>query len=562
MLIFIDILRVIRLLLWQRQRVLVHTFQSASVLSKLLISLGVLIALGGAWLEYLLVRLFIHAWANLDPESALLNDPAFAAIDLEALRDFVFQAPVLLAVVLTLGLTITGVAHGLSSLFFSTDMQRLMLAPVPTRAIFAGKLILGMTSTSFFLVYGWFIPLSAYGSALQAPSIYYLALLISTLLLPVLPLLLGAVGATLLLRIIPAHRTKEFLGVFASFFGISCYLIPQIFLPEEQLSDLAQQLDTALIVDQPWLPTSWLGRGLAGLVSPQGTPVFFVVWVVVSLALFISGIMIIERLYRYGWLALQSSPQKRKQRRLLGLSSWQRWDGQTRALLQKERRMLLRDVRNLLIFIWPLAFLGLWIWRSIENVDSIGSAGTGLIFLAFIVCETLSSRLALASISREHSHYWVLRIAPVSMVRVWWSKWFFAWLVYPLLSLLLLSTGRVVGVLTSAQWGYGWLGICIVGIGAAALATSFGVAYPKLDWEQPEQMISQRAGCLGRISGWVYSLCCIALLAGAFAAAVYVDLQVPVLVTILCGAGAVILTAVVVWFSVIFGTSQLEHHEL
>jgi len=146
----------------------------------------------------------------------------FPALQLESL----IPGLILTAIALMLFVNSFGVALG--SLFLSSDLERLMTAPVDRRAVFISKILDG-TASYYALTLALATPaLVMYGIGLRYGPAYYVLTLIALLGTPLLPAGLGSLAVMLVARFAPARRVREFMGLVAAVFGIGCSVISNL----------------------------------------------------------------------------------------------------------------------------------------------------------------------------------------------------------------------------------------------------------------------------------------------------------------------------------------------
>ncbi len=422
--------------------------------------------------------------------------------------------------------TLSSIGGAISALFFSNDLEFLLTAPIPVRSVFIAKLVESLIGQYLLLLFMAVMPLIGYGLALGYGVAYFLILPLIVLATPLMPTALGAFLAVLILRVVPARRAREVLGVFGSLVGIGFYFGFQLLTRSSVVADMGGNAAWITNLDQPYLPNAWAGRALRG-VGTGGVPSglrglgYGLIYIFAAGLIFYGGALLTERMYHSGWLSAASSGETRRKRKTTAPASAGRqlggWRGQAQAIFRKDLRVLPRDLRNLIQFIWPMAFAVFWLWRIITDSDTaIGedaltvlASGFGV---TFFICSTISARLAQTGISREGRAYWLLQVAPINARTIVWSKVALAWLPFPIFGLLMMGLTVVVGGLSPLLGLLGWLVVLAVGAGMTTIQTSFGAAFPVLNWEQPEKMVSFRAGCLGSLLGWLYALVSVGLI--------------------------------------------------
>jgi ABC-2 type transport system permease protein len=562
----------LRVLSRARWRIIVNRWWRVSLARKI----GSIITLG-----MLLVGLGLTLLAGWGITNTL-NSPRLAAEVAKTASGIDF--PTLLAALpsaLMLGIlvlaTLSSIGGAISALFFSNDLEFLLTAPIPVRSVFIAKLVESLVGQYLLLLFLAVMPLIGYGLALGYGLAYFLILPLIVLATPLMPTALGAFLAVLILRIVPARRAREILGVFGSLVGFGCYFGSQLLTRSTVVQEIGGNAAWITNLDRPYLPNAWAGRALRGVGAGDWRGLgYALIYIAAALLIFYGGALLTERMYHSGWLAVASSGETRRKRKTTAPARANRqfrgWRGQAQTIFRKDLRVLPRDLRNLIQFIWPLAFAVFWLWRIISDTEveardplTVLLSGVGV---TFFICSSISGRLAQTGISREGRAYWLLQVAPINARTIVWSKAVLAWLPFPIFGLLMMVLTVVVGRLNPLLGLLGWLVVLAVGAGMTSIQTSFGAAFPVLNWEQPEKMISARAGCLGSLFGWIYAFISVGLIGLAS-----LPLTLPILsdtarlsplVWIGAGVGllgALLITGLALWLPVRIGAERLERLE-
>jgi hypothetical protein len=186
-----------------------------------------------------------------------------------------------------------------------------------------------------------------------------------------------------------------------------------------------------------------------------------------------------------------------------------------------------------------------------------GAAG-----ISFFICLTISSALGGPSISREGRGFWLLRVAPISGLRLLLGKLALAYLPFPTIGTLFVVFISILNGSSLGELLRSLALVWLVGLGVSTITLALGAAYPKLDWENPARQTSLRAGCLAPI---LYLLYIAIALAAAFGPPVLAELLAPSWSLALAAVGWLLLiglTALVVWGSLSFGAARLERIEV
>ncbi len=469
---------------------------------------------------------------------AALSGPAFSDVLAEAaaqspglptdLAPYIAAVPSAVLFGALLMLVLSSFSSLLNALYLSGDIDMLLVAPVPMRAVFTLKFFSGL-STQYLLLGALLMPmLIGYGHGLGYGLIYTLAVVLVLLLLPLLPAGLGALLVMAVVRVLPAKRAREIIGVIGGLVGLSFYLTSQLSRQVAPILASPGSLNALLASDFPLLPSAWAARSLVAIGEGQALPalVYGAIFAGVSLAVFAGCLLLAERLYYAGWSNLAGQGGRVRQRRtepeataaptgwlarfsdsLFGLPV------QARAIVAKDLRLFTRDLRNLQQIIFPLAMAGVWTFQLLFGAGRVNAAtdaaigaqlqAFGSVGIVFFICLSLSGALAGGGISREGRAYWLLQVAPISPAKLFLGKLALAYLPYPIVGTPFLLLLALIGGTPPDVILQQWLLLLMAGLGCAAIAMGLGAVFPRLNWENPSQQTTWQAGCL---SGIIYPL--------------------------------------------------------
>jgi ABC-2 type transport system permease protein len=480
--------------------------------------------------------LFWGSWALLgflrSPYVMQFTDPAAL---LESMPTVVFSFAFIAVLLTNFGVL-------LQALYLAKDMDFLLVAPLPMRAVFFTKLLQAILP-NFGLVCLFGLPvLFGLGVSSHYQVLYYPLVVIS---LGMLTLAAGGISGLLVMaivRVIPARRVAEVLGfigvVLSVLISQSSRLFTNVNLSNSQLST---GLNTLVKVNTPFSPLAWTGRGLVDIGNGH--------WLgglgLLSLALILAGAIFwialtsAERLYYSGWASLQVSPHRMKRQnrwretRMGGVASAQAVatpsanagkdhlfprfiSPSLRAMVWKDFTLLRRDLRNLSQLITPL-LLGVIVVVSTArsglggNRQSDFFASNGIDFsfygslaFALFIGWSLMLTLTIGAFSREGRNYWLIKTSPINTRTLLLSKFLVSFIPSLLFEWVLLLTiqiaqGGRVGLLL-----YGLIITLFYVAGSIGINLAFGVIGARLDWQDPRQMNSTSLGCLGTAASFVY----------------------------------------------------------
>ena len=508
-------------LLRLRGVILISEFRRAKLRRKIgMIFLG-LLAIAG------LVFAFVLSWLLL----RFMRSPELAQF-MGNTQPLLESMPTLVISAAFAAILITSFAVLLQALYLAGDMEFLLSAPVPIRAIFITKL-LQATLPNFSLILLFGLPvLYGLGASGGYNILYYPLVLIVLALVALATAGLSSLLVMAVVRIFPARRVAEVLGFVVAILSFTCSQSGQFARYANVSQDQAtQMLNLATRFNTPWSPLTWAGRGLVDIGEgrwPSGAGLVLLTIVITS-GVFALSLATAERLYYSGWASVQISTGKKAsvrrngavQPRVAIAAPLRRLlPADVRGLIAKDWLMLRRDLRNMSQLITPLilgAVYALMLIRSggqapagrgeapavfmeiMQNVMVYGNVAISL-----FVSWSLLSRLAALGFSLEGKNYWMVKIAPISIARLLGAKYLAAFLPTLALGWVFLVIISLVQRASPGTLIFGMLVVLLTIAGTAGLNLAFGVIGANFNWEDPRRVTQGGVGCLGALASFLF----------------------------------------------------------
>jgi ABC-2 type transport system permease protein len=473
--------------------------------------------------------LFTLSWMSL----GLIRSPEFAGMagDIGALLD---SLPSLVLGGAFLGILFTSFGVLLQALYLAGDMDFLLSAPIPHRAVFVSKLLQAILPNLGLIGLVGLPVLFGIGAAGGYSPLYYPMVIAVMLALALAAAGLASTLVMLTVRVVPARRVAEVLGLLGAVVSIVCSQSGQIAnFNHLSAGQASRALQLAVRLDTSWSPLSWAGRGLMRLGEGRWLEAAGLLTLVVGLsaAAFAATLAAGEQLYYSGWARMQAGGKKKAAARPAS------WGSQVRGippaiqgLVLKDLRTLRRDLRNMSQLVTPL-ILGIiyaimlvrsggvpdpgrgeapsWAMEAMHTALSYGGMG-----IALFIGWSLLGRLAGMGFSQEGRSYWLLKSAPLRPADLLTAKFLVAYLPAAALGwgfLLILSLLQRSGIGTTA-FEMAVVALCLAG--ATGINIAFGVLGAKMDWEDPRQMVRGSVGLLSAIVSFIYLPLCLVLFLG------------------------------------------------
>ncbi len=434
--------------------------------------------------------------------------------------DLIRAVPVLFTGATFLAGLLTNFGALLQTLYLSGDMEFLLAAPIPTRAVFVAKLVQAVLPNFLFMSLFNLPALIGLGIAQGYNVTYFVMLPVTLVLLMLAGAGIAAMGVMVVVRVVPARRVAEVMGLVGGVTSLLCSQSGQFMRvsgaaqgpSSAQMSALA---GAAAQFNTPYSPLAWPGRALVALGEGQWLLAVLLVGVTAALTLGVFAVSLVasERLYITGWARTRSSSTPRKVARARGAR--RRAAGGRRlfpaaftAILAKDWKLLTRDLRNYSQLITPIIFGVIYTFSLARGTQQMpatpigrqvityGGLGTAL-FVAWI----FAARLALGGIGLEGKRYWLLKVAPLRPEILLAAKFAVAYLPSLALGSVFLVAATFLGRSGVEALPYNWVALAGTIAALCAVYLAFGTAGANLAWEDPRQVTRGMTGCMGWIAG-------------------------------------------------------------
>jgi hypothetical protein len=388
-------------------------------------------------------------------------------------------------------LLLSAVSVGLHMFYLSQELPLLLASPTPPRTIFLARFAESAAANSGLFVVASSPVLLAYTYARGSITpIYILQMLGALAAFAAIPTAIGVVIGILLMRVLPAGRTRELLGALGIALFAALYFV--FSLSVRRFDDsaavragaqwLADRLSHPLLSSGPW---AWAGTLVSGGV-PSTTLASCMVLLTSSGALLIFGsASIAMRLHWQGWSNAQEAGTARASIDDIARSGfWEerlRWlPGPVRCMFLKDLRTLRRDMRQLSLFFIPLAVAAVFL-VNIRTSPELRIIPAGLMVLGLLpILAMICLRIAMSSFVQETRALMSVAAGPAYPSQLLGGKLLYTVLLSLPVSLLTGGMYAWIRGATAAEWWVvqgvvicGVAAFCGIGIGAGVLAADF-----------------------------------------------------------------------------------------
>jgi len=406
----------------------------------------------------------------------------------------------------------------LQALYLSRDMDFLIAAPLPMRAVFLSKLIQAILPGFGLFCLAALPLLFGLGADANYNFLYYPLVVIVMAVLALAASGIASILVMAVVRVIPPRRVAEVLAFFGAIISVlisqSGNLMSTIEVDAEQMSGTISRISG---LTPAWSPFTWAGLGLTDLgrgawLSGVGLTLLTIL---AAVGLFAVTLAAAEQLYYTGWAGMQSSAQKKKapaKRKPAGTITQKKWrllPIPLRSILAKDFLLLRRDLRNISQLITPLILGFVMVISSSRPVDTGESLSdfpindlpiyTTIIFTLFVGW-MLMFNLSTTAFSREGKNYWLINAAPVNPGHLQWAKYIVAFLPTLAVGWLFAVITSIIRDIQVADLAYIMIVTSLSFAGLNGILLAFGVVGANLDVEDPRKMgLRGGTGCISLV---------------------------------------------------------------
>jgi ABC-2 type transport system permease protein len=426
-----------------------------------------------------------------------------------------YQLLLLILITFLSMLLFSNIVTALSSFFLARDLDLILSLPVRKLDFFYARLITTTANSSWMVLFFSVPVFAAYNAVFHGGAVFFVWVAAILPLFITIPAALGAMIVHLLVYLLPARRIRDILFFIGLFGFILLYLLFRLSRPEQLLQPEAfghfvEFLAAMEAPSSPYLPSSWVGEILGGLLFDRPTDVGFFYALLLSYALFLPLLAswVSGATYLVGWSKAQESRQGRRPGEKLDFVIrvlTRVFPAHMRAIMIKDAKTFLRDTTQwsqlflllALVVVYVYNFKVLPLDRSPLPTQTLRVAVSfANLALAGFVLSSLAVRFAFPALSLEGKAFWVLATAPLSLRSVLWGKF---WLnVIPLVffgEILVFLSNYFLRV---PPWmmTLSLVTVFFMSFGITAISIGVGTLYPKFDFNHVAEIPTSFGGAV------------------------------------------------------------------
>ncbi len=268
----------------------------------------------------------------------------------------------------------------------------------------------------------------------------------------------------------------------------------------------------------PFLPSYWISETLRILASGGGRTLFIYMLALVSTTLLAVNILfdLAEKYYYKSWLAsfeYHSSRSKKlvrpqKASPFFRLPHWLPSDFS--AVLAKDLKLFIREPAQWAQFSILLVLLFIYLINlrffptDIKDIFWKTLIGFGNFAFSGFILATLSVRFVFPTISLEGKSFWTIASSPMPLKRLFWEKFWSAFLIFLFISEILALVSSVMLGLRGILMVLTFFSVLLMSASLTCLSVGMGAIFPRFEERNPGKIASSAGGMLTTVISLIY----------------------------------------------------------
>jgi ABC-2 type transport system permease protein len=423
-------------------------------------------------------------------------------------------------------LVISNLVTSISTLFRSRETSFLLSTPATYRQVFTVKFIDNMIYSTWAVLLLGLPVIMAYGIVRGFVLWEYLFELFCVLIpFVIIPSCIG-VAISISMFLISKKINPRTLVIWLSsllLLGIAIYFKfgQPSNLAFNVVSDwrvLNRYLGSMGATSFPFLPSFWVSESLRLISSGSGNSLIVYMLALVSTAIVCLNLIFAyaDKFYYRSWLAsleYHGSKERRiaihkKTSAFFRLPTWMPSD--FRAVLSKDLKLFIREPAqwaqfSILIVLLLIYLINLRYFPT-DLKDSFWKTFIGFTNFAFsgFILATLSVRFVFPNISLEGKSFWVIASSPMPIKRVFWVKFWSAFMIFLLLAEILALFSNIMLGLRGILMVLTFFSVLLMSVSLTSLSVGMGAIYPRFDEKNPGKIASSVGGMLTTVLSLIY----------------------------------------------------------
>jgi ABC-2 type transport system permease protein len=423
-------------------------------------------------------------------------------------------------------LIISNIVTSISTLYRSRETAFLISTPAAHSDVFTVKFIDNIFfSTWAVLLLGMPI-IFAYGIVREFSFWHYIYTVFFALLpFIVIPACLGVLFSMLMFRLSRSVSPRLLILSLGSIFFLIIVLYFKFGQPAtlafNVISDwrvLNRYLGSMGATSFPYLPSFWMSEVLRTISAGEGKSLLTYILALISTTILFLNLVFRMAGYFYyeSWLSsaeAQGNKTVRKARtdrniKFFKMPAWLPSD--FKAVLRKDLKIFVREPAQWAQFTVLLALLAIYLvnlkYFPTDVRDSYWKTLIGFGNFAFtgFILATLSIRFVFPNISLEGKSFWAILSSPMPVRRLFWVKFWSAFIIFLLISEVLAFVSNIMLGLRGSLMILTFVSVLLMSISLTSLAVGMGAIYPRFEERNPGKIASSMGGMMATILSLIY----------------------------------------------------------
>jgi len=423
-------------------------------------------------------------------------------------------------------LVISNIVTSITTLYRSRETSFLISTPASHNDVFAVKFIDNIFfSTWAVLLLGMPI-IFAYGIVRDFRIWHYIYTILFALLpFIVIPACFGVAFSMIMFRLSKSISPRLMLLSFGSIL----FLVIVLYFKFGQPSSLAfnvisdwrvlnRYLGSMGATSFGFLPSFWMSEVLRTISAGEGKSLLTYIMALIStMILFVNLVFRLARyLYYESWLASaehrgKKTALKTKTSRSIPFFKMPEWlPMDFRAVLRKDLKIFIREPAQWAQFTVLLALLAIYLvnlkYFPTDVRDSYWKTLIGFGNFAFtgFILATLSIRFVFPNISLEGRSFWAIISSPMPIRRLFWVKFWLAFIIFLLISEVLAFVSNIMLGLRGTMMMLTFMSVLLMSISLTSLAVGMGAIFPRFEESNPGKIASSMGGMVATVLSLIY----------------------------------------------------------
>ena len=420
-------------------------------------------------------------------------------------------------------LLVSAIITSISRFYLSKDLIMVHTMPAKPVNILLSRWIVSLFDSSWMVLLYIFPALLAYPVVFETGPVPFFIMAVSFCSLAVTASAIASIGVMLLVTLVPATTLKSIFAFFGLALFIALYIGFRMLKPEqlvdpESFNSVLAYISALKTPSSPLFPGTWVFEAIQSSLEGNLGPSLFHISLSVSFSALLILVLAVagDLLYFRGVTASIEEKGKNAGHLRRKKETWRNTGAPGHAIRVKEIRYFFRDQTQwgqlflvaALITIYIYNFTVLPFDKSpigefyLQNLLSFLNMG-----LALFVLTSVAARFSYPAVSMEAESFWMIRSAPVSMMKFLLIKFFVHYIPLLILTEILVVITNILLQVTDFMMMLSVVTTFVLVPSIVALAIGIGGIYADFNLENPLKSVTGFGGIM-------YMILCAAITGG------------------------------------------------